>query len=329
VKQALTAADVTGLVAVVPTPARPDAASWRATETISAATTTAMIRSVAAQADMILTMGTFGEGATLTENEAETFTRIVAAANEGRVPIFAGATTLNTRDTINRARKLLDAGAFGLFLGRPMWCKTEEASIVGFYADVAEALQSTPMILYDNPHAFKGKISPDTYRALAQIPNIIAAKYVVLGAQYVDDVDACGDSLCILPQDCDWFKARRLVGDRASACWTGSAACGMSPLITLRDAILNGHNTTAELVTRDINDSYVPLFPMGDFALFSTYNIPLEKARIAAAGLIDPGPPRPPYHQCPAEYLAGAADAGRRWADLERNYQPTSTNHQD
>jgi hypothetical protein len=33
----------------------------------------------------------------------------------------------------------MDAGAFGLFLGRPMWCKTDEASIVGFYADVAEA----------------------------------------------------------------------------------------------------------------------------------------------------------------------------------------------
>jgi 4-(2-carboxyphenyl)-2-oxobut-3-enoate aldolase len=258
-----------------------------------------MICSVAAQADMILTMGTFGEGATLTENEAETFTRIVAAANEGRVPVFAGATTLNTRDTIARARKLMDAGAFGLFLGRPMWCKTDEASIVGFYADVAEALPSAPMILYDNPHAFKGKISPDTYRALAQIPNIIAAKYVALGAQYVDDVDACGDSLRILPQDSDWLKARRLVGDRASACWTGSAACEMSPLIKLREAILNGHNTAADLVTRDINDSYVPLFPMGDFALFSTYNIPLEKARIAAAGLIDPGPPRPHYPFAP------------------------------
>ena len=326
-KQTLTAADVTGLVAVVPTPARPDAASWHATKTISAAMTTAMICSVAAQADMILTMGTFGEGATLTEDEAETFTRIVAAANEGGVPVFAGATTLNTRDTITRARKLLDAGAFGLFLGRPMWCKTDEASIVGFYADVAEALPSAPMILYDNPHAFKGKIGPDTYRALAQIPNIIVAKYVALGAQYVDDVHACGDSLRILPQDSDWLKARRLVGDRASACWTGSAACGMSPLVKLREAILNGHNTTADLITRDINNSYVPLFPMGDFALFSTYNIPLEKARIAAAGLIDPGPPRPPYHQCPAEYLAGATDAGRRWAALERKYKPTSTNH--
>ena len=325
--QTLTAADVTGLVAVVPTPARPDAASWRATETIDAATTTAMIGSVAAQADIIVTMGTFGEGATLTEDEAETFTRITAAANEGRVPVFAGATTLNTRDTITRARKLLDAGAFGLFLGRPMWCRTDEASIIGFYADVAEALPAAPMILYDNPHAFKGKISPDTYRALAQIPNIIAAKYVALGAQYVDDVHACKDSLRILPQDRDWLEARRLVGDRASACWTGSAACGMNPLTTLREAILNGDNTTAEIVSRDISNSYAPLFPRSDFDLFSTYNIPLEKARIAAAGLIDPGPPRPPYHQCPAEYLTGATDAGRRWAALERTYQPTSTNH--
>jgi 4-(2-carboxyphenyl)-2-oxobut-3-enoate aldolase len=50
-----------------------------------------------------------------------------------------------------------------------MWCKTDQASIVGFYADLAEALPSAPMILYDNPQAFKGKISPDTGRRWAAL----------------------------------------------------------------------------------------------------------------------------------------------------------------
>jgi len=69
-----------------------------------------------------MTNGTFGEGATLTEPEWRKFNETVIRTVNGRVPVFAGATTLNTRDTIRRSKELMEMGATGLFLGRPM-CK--------------------------------------------------------------------------------------------------------------------------------------------------------------------------------------------------------------
>lgn len=44
-------------------------------------------------------------------------------------------------------------------------------------------------------------------------------------------------------------------------------------------------------------------FPPGSFEEFSMDNIPLEKARMDAAGWMKAGPCRPPYHVVPAPYV--------------------------
>lgn len=81
--------------------------------------------------------------------------------NKRSRPLFAGVTTLNTRDTIERARALVDIGVDGLFVGRPMWLAMDDKSIVRYYQDIAAALPGVPMVAYDNPVAFKGKISTE------------------------------------------------------------------------------------------------------------------------------------------------------------------------
>jgi len=180
----------------------------------------------------------------------------------GRVPIFAGATTLNTRDTIRRGKALIEMGATGLFLGRPMWCECDDATIIRFYSDVAEALPDTPFIIYDNPEAFKGKLSPEVYKELAKIPNIIASKYIAVGPQYLDDVAACGDNILLMTMDSDWLQANKLTGNKATACWTGSGNCGMAPLLALKNAISSGNEEEAERITSEIRNTYATLFPI-------------------------------------------------------------------
>lgn len=321
----LLAEDLVGVVGIVPTPATPNAGRWDAGDTVDVERTAEMIRGVSHSVDALITLGTFGEGATVTEQEAVTFTETVVAECGGRVPIFVGATTMHTRETISRARRLLDAGATGLFLGRPMWCQLDGDSTVRFYSDVSEALPETPVILYDNPSAFKGKITPDVYARLAEIPTLMGAKYPPLGPQYADDVAACGDALRLLPMDADWLDAHRSVGGRAPACWTPSTACGTAPLERLRKAIASADWDDAEEITNGIKRTYETLMPGGDFSQFSLYNIPLDKARIAAAGVVDPGPARPPYQSAPQDYLDGAIEAGRRWAELSRAQQAAVT----
>ena len=79
--------------------------------------------------NILMTNGSFGEGATLTWQEHQDFTACVANTLDRRGLLFAGVTTLNTRETIMRARGLMRLGADGLFLGRPMWMALDAPGI--------------------------------------------------------------------------------------------------------------------------------------------------------------------------------------------------------
>lgn len=65
--------------------------------------------------------GTTGECAALLWEEKTGFVDTVVQVARGRVPIFAGATSLGTKETIRQMRALKDIGANGAFIGLPLW----------------------------------------------------------------------------------------------------------------------------------------------------------------------------------------------------------------
>lgn len=314
--------DFIGIVGILPTPSKPGSDSWQATETVDLEETARMTEAmVGAGVDVILTNGTFGECASLTWDELQAFVDTVIQTVRHRVPVFAGATTLNTRDTIARGRRLRDLDADGLFLGRPMWIALDDRGIVQYYQDVAEALPDMSLVLYDNPSAFKGKISPTAYRELAKIPQIVASKHTGLASgTAIADLHAVGDAIRLLPTDENWYYLARLFPDKVKACWSGNVACGPAPLIALKDAIASQDWERAGSITRDLEWAHETFFPRGGFEEFSKYNIQLDRAKFEGAGYIHPGPARPPYTHAPEEYLEGARETGRRWGQLQAKY---------
>lgn len=101
----ITRTDVRGVVGIVPTPATSDAGDWRCVNSVDLGETEKMIDTVVgAGIELVMSTGTFGECASLTHEEWLVFSRCVAETVRGRVPFFAGVTTLNTRDTITRGR---------------------------------------------------------------------------------------------------------------------------------------------------------------------------------------------------------------------------------
>jgi 4-(2-carboxyphenyl)-2-oxobut-3-enoate aldolase len=320
----ITADNIRGVVGIVPTPATADAERWDAVNTINVAETEKMVRAVVdAGVDIIMTTGTFGECSTLTWPELQIFVERVVQTVSRRRLVFAGVTTLNTRDTIERARKLMACGADGLFVGRPMWIALDDAQIVRYYADIAAALPGVPLVAYDNPFAFKGKISNAVYAQLAKIPEIVAAKHVG-GPQLEADMRTTGDAVRILPLETDWTPIAKVVPDLALACWSGAVACAPSPIAALGRAILARDWPVADALHAKTNWAVETMFPGGELGTFMNYSIQLGHVRFRAAGLIDPGPTRPPYIGAPAEYMAGAEEVGRRWALLEREYTPAA-----
>ena len=90
--------------------------------------------------------GTLGEGPSITSDEQTALTAAVVEAARGRVPVFGGATSLNTRDTIARVRAARAVGAQGVMLGRPMQATMFDQNIVRYYRDVAEEVPDMAII---------------------------------------------------------------------------------------------------------------------------------------------------------------------------------------
>lgn len=316
----LTVDDIAGVVGIVPTPAKAGADRWDAVDTVNLPETEKMTRMIVeAGIEIVMTTGTFGECATLTWEELRDFVDCVVQTSGARAPVFAGVTTLNTRDTITRARAVLDLGADGLFISRPMWLPLDDHAIVRFYRDIAEALPGVPVVVYDNPIAFKGKISKDAYCELAAIPEMVAAKHVG-GPALEGDLLAVGEGLRILPLEPDWGPLAEKHPELARACWSGNVACAPAPIAALGRAIAARDWPRARELTERIVWAQETMFPGGELARFMSYSIQLGHVRFAAAGLIDPGPTRPPYTDAPEEYIAGSVECGRRWATLQREY---------
>ena len=99
--------------------------------------------------------GTTGECAALTWAEKHEFYAAVRDTVAGRVPLFAGATTLGTRDTVAQMRALGDLGIDGAFVGLPLWQTPTLDNAVRFYADLAEAVPEMPVLIYGNSFFFK------------------------------------------------------------------------------------------------------------------------------------------------------------------------------
>lgn len=322
--------DVAGIFAIMPTPATDDASDPGAEYTLDEEESRRGARKLADDGvDAIMVNGTFGEAATLTDREWRAFTRIVCEAVDGDVPVLAGPTTLNTRTTIERARHARDVGADGLLLGRPMWLELSTEATVEFYRHVAEAVPELGIVVYHNPPAFKNRITPRMWEQLAEIPQVVGAKYGATDAMWRDAVEMVGDRVQLMPIERKWYLASELAPDRARAAWSGSASCDPLPALRLRDAIQSGNRQTARELNHLVNATNTKFYPqVGPEAvypealnvrhddLYGLYTIALQKARIGGAGYIEPGPPRPPYHVAPDELVEMAAESGREWREL-------------
>jgi trans-o-hydroxybenzylidenepyruvate hydratase-aldolase len=324
----LTSQDVQGAWVIMPTPSKNNAADWRAENTVDLDETARVVDAlIASGIDGLMTLGTFGEGSTLTWDEKRDFVATIVATNRGRIPFFAGATSLNTRETVRQMRAVRDLGADGVMLGIPMWCELETPGAVQFYRDVAEGCPELAICVYANPEAFKYDFPPPFWAQVAGIDQIVSAKYMSLAALRTDVRNTKGRIRFLLSEG-QYYQAARIEPEQANAFWSSGAVCGPSVTIRLRDEIAKAKKTHAWKAATEIADAVAvagtTLFPRGSFNEFSKYNVGLEKARIDAAGWMKAGPCRPPYHVIPEPYLEGARKSGRAWAELHAKYSNLS-----
>lgn len=319
-RERLTAQDIQGVWAIIPTPAKDNAGDWRAVDTVDLIETARAVEAlIASGVDGILSLGTLGECATLDWEEKRAFMATLCETARGRVPVFGGTSSLSTRETVRQTKAALDIGLDGTMIGPPMWSQADLNNAVQFYRDIAEAVPDMAICVYNNPWVFKFGFPPPFWAQVSQIPQVVCSKYAGVG-QLPIILNLVQGRIRLMPLDADYYAAARIDPEQCTAFWASGAACGPAPVIELRDRVARADWVGAKQVTNELMATYQHLIPRGDFNEFSLYNIQLEKARMDAAGWMRAGPNRPPYTFTPPAYLDGARKAGEMWAELQKRY---------
>jgi trans-o-hydroxybenzylidenepyruvate hydratase-aldolase len=327
-RKLLTAEEIHGVWSIIPTPAKDNASDWRAQDTVDVDETARAVEGlIAAGVDGILSLGTLGECATLTWEEKKAFISTVVETVRGRVPYFAGTTSLNTRETIRQTREAYDMGATGTMLGLPMWCEADVPTALQFYRDVAEACPEMAICIYANATAFRFPFPPPFWAQVCEIPQVVTVKAGGSG-RMLSDYKIAKKRIKFLPIDIDYYSAARVDPDFFDAFWSSGTVCGPLVSTRFRDEIARAKATNewskAEHLSDEIMHATGPMFPRGNLVEFGKHNVGIEKARINAGGWMKAGPIRPPHHVIPEEYLQGARTAGEMWAALERKLKAES-----
>jgi len=125
--------------------------------------------------DGLIIVGTVGENNSL---EPEEKRRVLAAAVETaarNAPIVSGVSELTTARAVAYAKDAEALGATGLMVLPAMVYVPSEEELVAHFKAVADAT-SLPIMLYNNPPAYRVNIGISALRELAKVPNIVAIK---------------------------------------------------------------------------------------------------------------------------------------------------------
>jgi trans-o-hydroxybenzylidenepyruvate hydratase-aldolase len=171
--------DLSGALAIMPTPAKEGSDRLDATNTIDLDETARLAESLVRDgATGIMALGTMGECATVSHNDYEVYVDCLLQTIKGRIPTFVGTTALGGHEIARRIRFVKERGATGTLLGIPMWQPATLDMAVQFYASVAATFPDFPIMVYANARAFRFAFGVDFWKAiLDKAPTVMSAKF--------------------------------------------------------------------------------------------------------------------------------------------------------
>ncbi len=326
----LTKDDISGLYVMPPTPCIEGGEHWSVTSSVdleeSARMTDSYIRDGVSG---ISICGTAGECAALLWEEKRDFIDTVVQTARHRVPIFAGATALGTKETIRQMRAFKDMGADGVFVGLPLWQTPTIENAVRFYADVNEAVPDFPIMVYSNARVFKFTFPVPFWVGVAKaapavITNKVASQDTMRNIEEVQRLT--GDRISYLPGNPGGaYTAWKQVGNAVKGFWSTQAAMGPAPLVAFADAMQRNDEARMQAILEDINAIPVPWSPAMNVAGqpgFTEYEAQVQKATFDASDYVKAGPSRAPYYreELPEDWQTNADSQGKAWAELAEKY---------
>ena len=215
----LTKDDIKGLAVMIPTPTKEGAEGWDVPDSVDLDETARMTENyVRAGIGVIAACGTTGECAALLWEEKKAFIDTIVQVNRKRIPVFAEATGLGTKETIRQMRGLKDVGADGAFVGLPLWQTPTIENSAQFYADLGEAVPDMPILIYANARFFKSDFPTIFWERVAKkARTVVVTKMSYSHANLLDDLRVAGHQINFMPGESSIYPAYKMARRRVTA----------------------------------------------------------------------------------------------------------------
>lgn len=141
----------------------------------------------------LVVMGTCGENNSLDHDEKRALLKAAVEVVNKRVPIIVGVSEFTTRKACEFAKDAEKAGADALMVLPAMVYVPTTHELEAHFRSVAAA-SGLPIMLYNNPPAYRVSIDLETLKRLTDVPTIVAIKESAPDTRrFTDIVNACGE----------------------------------------------------------------------------------------------------------------------------------------
>lgn len=148
--------------------------------------------------DGLILLGTCGENNSLDADEKIAVLRAGVEAVGGRVPLVVGVSEFTTRRAAAYAREVEEIGADALMLLPAMVYVPTPTELAMHFRTVAEAT-ALPIMLYNNPPAYRVSVDFATLELLEPVTNIVAVKESAPDPRrFTDVINRFGDRYIVM-----------------------------------------------------------------------------------------------------------------------------------
>ena len=123
----------------------------------------------------LILLGTVGENNSLSADEKRDVLRAAVEAVGGRVPLLTGVSEFTTQTAVEYARDAEKIGIDALMV-LPAMVYVPTAEELGVHFRMVAEATGLPVMLYNNPPAYRVSIDTDTLDLLTDVENIVAIK---------------------------------------------------------------------------------------------------------------------------------------------------------
>ena len=308
----LSAKDLSGVLAMMPAFATPDAVDIRATQTIAVDNLREGVdRIIKDGAHNIATTGTYGECYNVLWEEFKTLAAATVDAVKKRVPLFIGCTSPNPREVVQKMNFVKDLGADGVLLGVPYYETLPVPDAIQFYRDIAELFPKLNIVIYHNPENHKFTMPVAAFREIVKSPNIIGMKdshrdtRAFIGLQRI-----VKGKIGVFVNQIQLYPYYEL---GAAGCWSTEVWMGPWPVLYLLELVKRGEKEKAMEVVTDIAGEGSGGRPVPGAG---------EKRPQEFADYCKVGPTRVPFLHFPEAQLDKARRRSEYWMKLNEKYRP-------